>query len=189
MRVKTGWFRKQDARAPEEAASVLAATLWRLSDKLVDDLSRAGYDIVTPARGFRILAEVLAFGLHLCDRRAYARWPESERAALVQAIGARLGEIMAENVRALGDPGEGDIRGEFIALLNRRAEDYAEFELPESGASFPALRYLAAEVREVMERDDQHWIMDQVMDVEMPELLGALNKALDGLLRPRAAAR
>ena len=96
---------------------------------------------------------------------------------------------MAENVRALGDPGEGDIRGEFIALLNRRAEDYAEFELPESGASFPALRYLAAEVREVMERDDQHWIMDQVMDVEMPELLGALNKALDGLLRPRAAAR
>lgn len=188
MRVKTVWFRKQGARAPEDAASVLASTLWRLADKLVDNLSRAGYDIVTPARGLRIVAEVLAFGLHLCDRRAYARWPEDERAALVQATGARLADLMAENVSALAAPGQPDIRAEFVALLNRRADDYSSFDLPETGASFPALRYLGAQIREIMERDDQHWIMDQVMDIEMPEVLGTLNKALDGLLAARPAA-
>jgi hypothetical protein len=189
LRVKTVWFRKQDARAPEEAASVLAATLWRLADQLVENLSRAGYDIVTPARGLRILAEVLAFGLHLCDRRAHARcWPERERAALVQATGARLADIMEQNVSALGAPGQPAIRAEFVALLNRRGDDYATFEMPESGASFPALRCLGAQIREIMEWDDQHWIMDQVMDVEMPELLGTLNKALDGLVSPRPAA-
>ena len=187
MRVKTVWFSKQAARTPEEIASVLAATLWRLADRLVDNLSRAGYDIVTPARGFRIVAEVLAFGLHLCDRRAHACRPETERAALVHATGMRLAEIVEENVRALTGPDERDYRGEFVALLNGRGADYASFELPQSGASFPALRYLGAQIREAMGREDQPWIMDQVMDVEMPEVLGTLNKTLDGLFAPRPA--
>ena len=187
MRVKTVWFRKQDARAPEDAASVLAATLWRLADQLVENLSRAGYRIVTPERGLRILVEVLGFGLHLCDRRACARWPQNERAALVQATGTRLAEIMEQNLRELGDPEAGDSRAGFVALLNRRADDYSRFELPEPGANFPALRCLGAHIREVMESDDQHWIMDQIIEIEMPELLGTLNKALDGLLAPREA--
>jgi hypothetical protein len=33
-----------------------------------------------------------------------------------------------------------------------------------------------------MEERDQHWVMDQVMDVEMPEVLGTLKKTFDGLL-------
>jgi len=40
-----------------------------------------------------------------------------------------------------------------------------------------------------MDEHDQHWVMDQVMDIEMPEVLGALKKTLDGLLAPAAAAR
>ena len=58
VRVKTVWFRKGATRSPAELASVLASTLWRLADKLVDNLSRADYDIVTPARGYKIIAEI-----------------------------------------------------------------------------------------------------------------------------------
>jgi hypothetical protein len=188
MRVKTVWFAKQGARAPAEIASVVASTLWRLAEKVVDNLSKADYDIVTPGRGFKILAEVLAFGLHVADRAAYAQLPAEERAALVQTIGVRLGQLMEENVRALvGEDGR-DYRAEFIAMLNRRGEDYATFEFPEKGASFPALRYLGAQIREVMDERDQHWVMDQVMDIEMPEALGTLKKTLDGLFSPAAAA-
>jgi len=188
VRVKTVWFRKGGERTPAELASVIASTLWRLAEKLVDNLSRAEYDIVTPARGFRIIAEVLAMGLHLCDRWACGRLDDQRRAALVQAIGVHLADTMERNVRALVGADGRDYRAEFIDMLNRRAADYAGFDIPASGASFPALRYLGAQIREAMDEHDQHWVMDQVMDVEMPEVLGALKKTFDGLIAPPAAA-
>ena len=188
VRVKTVWFRKGATRGPAELASVIASTLWRLAEKLVDNLSRAEYDIVTPARGFRIIAEVAAIGLHLCDRWACGRIEDERRAALVQAIGVHLADTMERNVRALTGADGRDYRAEFIDMLNRRAADYASFDIPASGASFPALRYLGAQIREAMDEHDQHWVMDQVMDVEMPEVLGALKKTFDGLLAPPVAA-
>jgi hypothetical protein len=188
VRVRTVWFRKGAERSPAELASVIASTLWRLAEKLVDNLSRAEYDIVTPARGFRIIAEVLALGLHLCDRWAYGRLDDARRAALVQAIGAHLADTMEHNVRALVGADGRDYRTELIDMLNRRAADYAGFDIPASGASFPVLRYLAAQVREAMGEHDQHWVMDQMMDVEMPEVLGTLKKTFDGLIAPPASA-
>ena len=184
VRVKTVWFKRQSARAPAELASVIASTLWRLADRLVDNMSRADYDIVTPARGFKIIAEVLAIGLHLCDRWAYGRLDEGPRAELVQAIGAHLADTMERNIRELVGADGRDYRAEFIDMLNRRCADYASFDIPASGVGFPALRYLGAQIREAMEQHDQHWVMDQVMDIEMPEVLGALKKTFDGLLAP-----
>ena len=174
VRVKTVWFRKQAPRSPKELASVLASTLWRLADKLVDNLARSDYDIVTPARGYKIIAEVLALGLHLCDRWAHGRLDDAQRRELVQAIGVRLADTMENNVRGT--------RANFIDMLNRRGADYATFDVPASGAGFPALRYLGAQIREAMAEHDQHWVMDQVMDVEKPEVLGTLKATFDGLL-------
>ena len=45
-----------------------------------------------------------------------------------------------------------------------------------------ALRCLGAQIREQMAERDQPWVLDQIMDVEMPELLGTLKKAVDGVL-------
>jgi hypothetical protein len=187
LRVKTVWFRKGATRSAAELASVLASTLWRLAEKLVDNLSRADYDIVTPARGFRIIAEVLALGLHLCDRWAFGRLDDARRAALVQAIGAHLAGTMEHNVRAVVGADGRDYRAELIDMLNRRAADYAGFDIPASGADFPVLRYLAAQVREAMDEHDQHWVMDQLMEIEVPEALGTLKKTFDGLLAPPAS--
>ena len=185
IRVKTVWFNKGATRAPGEIASVAATTLWRLADKLVDNLSKADYDIVTPARGFKIIAEVLALGLHLCDRWAHGRVSEDERAALVQSIAGHLADTMERNVRELvGEDGR-DYRGELIELFNRRGEDYASFDIPESGASFPVLRYLAAQVHDEMLATDRRSVMDQLMEIEVPEVLATLKKTVDGLLAPR----
>ena len=187
VRARTVWFRKQAPRSAGELASVLAATLWRLAEKLVDNLSRSDYDIVTPARGYKIIAEVLALGLHLCDRWAYGRLDDARRGELVQAIGAQLADIMERNVRELVGADRRDYRAELIDMLNRRSADYASLDIPASGAGFPALRLLGAQIREAMDEHDQHWVMDQVMDVEMPEVLGTLRKTFDGLLAQPSA--
>ncbi len=183
LRVKTVWFKKEGERPADEVASVLASTIWRLADKSVDNLSQADFDIVTPQRGFRVIAELACFLAHYADRLLYGRVEETQRAALIVSAGTRLAEIMEEIILSVTggrrDP-DYDYQAGFVDLLNRRSAEYAEFEFPEDKASFPALRFLSLQIREIMERTDQSWIQDQIMDIEMPEMMGTVKKAVDG---------
>jgi hypothetical protein len=190
IRVKTVWFKKEGERPASETASVLASTIWRLADKSVDNLSKADYDIVTPQRGFKIIAELVCFLVHYLDRLVYRRLDEARRTELVGAVGQRLAEIIEDNILEFTggqkDP-DYDYRAGFIDLMNRRMEEYAEFEFPDDKASFPALRYLSLQIREVMEKTDQTWVQDQIMDIEMPEMMGMVKKNVDGFYPPQSS--
>jgi hypothetical protein len=184
VRVKTVWFKKEGDRSPEEISTAVASTIWRVADKAVDNLGRENYDILTPARGFKLIGEFVAFLLHYCDRMAYTTQTPERRAAVLQAMGARLAEVMRDSIlEAIGPDGERDFKAEFVEFLNRRFGDYAEFEFPEDDkASFPALRFLGLQVRDLMGDDDKTWVMDQIMDIEMPEMMGTVQKSFQGLL-------
>lgn len=189
LRVKTTWFKKEGERPPEEVATVLASTIWRLADKSIDNLSKADYDIITPQRGFKIIGELSCFLVHYIDRLAFERMDDAKRGELISAVGVRLAEIMEQNILDFTgnqrDP-DYDYQDAYIDLLNRRMGDYAEFEFPEHKASFPALRFLSLMIREAMEQSDQSWIQDQIMDIEMPEMMGTVKKSVDGFFPPPA---
>lgn len=174
LRLRTKWFRKEAERSSAEQASVLAATLWKLADRIVENLAKSGCTIGTFERGCAVLAEVLAFGAHCCDRFAYGQVGERQRAALVQHIGERLAGLMESN--------RCESRQAFIALLNRRADEYSEFAFPDGMPEYGALRLLALQIRERMDERDQPWVVDQLMEVEMPGLLADMRRALSGLL-------
>ncbi len=184
IRVKTVWFKKDGERTADEIASAVATTTWRVADKAVDNLGRENYDIITPERGFKLIAEFLAFLVHYCDRMAYATLPSERRMAVLQAVSHRLGEVMEQNVHSMVGKDDGrDYKKEFIDFLNRRFAEYAAFEFPEDDkASFPALRYLGLQIRDEMGDKDKTWIMDQIMDIEMPEMMGTVRKSFKGLL-------
>ncbi len=184
VRVRTVWFKKDGERSPEEIAGAVASTVWRVADKAVDNLGRENYDIITPARGFKLIAEFIAFLAHYCDRMAYASLSPERRVAVLQAISNRLGEVMEENIISVVGPDPSrNFKAEFIDFLNRRFNDYAEFEFPDDEkASFPALRFLGLQIREEMGDSDKTWIMDQIMDIEMPEMMGTVRKSFKGLL-------
>jgi hypothetical protein len=189
LRLKTVFFKNAGGRSSAEIASVLASTVWRISDEVVANLSKWDCDIVTPERGMKILGEMSAFLLHMSDRLAYTRLAEVERARFIQAAGQRLAEIMQENIRAMvGDDGF-DYKANFIDLINRRAADYATFECTPEKPGYPILRYLGLAVREHMLESDQHWVADQIMDIQAPEALGMLKKTVDGLLSPDKPVR
>jgi hypothetical protein len=188
-RVKTVWFKKDGMqRSAEEVATALATTIWRMADRAVDDLSKADYDIVTPQRGFKIIAEMTAFAVHYVDRLVYGRLAEEERARLVSAVGRRLAEIMEDNILSFTgghkDP-DYDYKKGYIDMLNDRMTEYARYEFSEDKASFPALRFLSLQIRDVMEKSDQSWIQDQIMDIEMPQIMGTVKKQVDGFYPPR----
>jgi hypothetical protein len=162
---------------------VLSSALWRLADKTVDNLSRADYDIVTPQRGFRILGELTCFMTHYVDRLVYGRMDDDRRAVLITAIALQLAGVMEDNILDFTggqkDP-EYDYKQGYIDLMNTRMADYSNFEFPTDKASFQALRFLSLQIRDVMEDSDKTWIQDQLMDIEVPEMMGATKKAVDG---------
>lgn len=184
VRVKTAWFKEEgQGRSAEETATAVASVIWRLADKTVDSLSEADYDIITPQRGFRIIAELCCFLNHYADRLTYGRVDEADRASLMTAVGHKLAAIMEDNILdfsgGIKDP-DYDHRAGFIDLLNRRNADYATFDFPVDKASYQALRYLSLMIREIMESHDQTWIQDQLMDIEVPEIMATVKKQIDG---------
>jgi hypothetical protein len=190
LRIKTVWFKQEGiVRPPEEVASVLAATIWKLADKTVTGLSKADYDIVTPERGFRIVGEVIAFQVHLADRLLHGRVDDARRAAMIQALGKRLAEVMEENIRAVVVDDGFDYQSNFIDMLNRRSEDYATFSFPQGDPDFPALRYLGNMIRDVMMESDRPWVIDQIMSIETPEIVETMKRAVNGLLDPAPPKR
>lgn len=184
LRVKTVWFKKVgEIPSPEKTGSVLASTVWRLSDAVVINLSKADYDIITPQRGFRIIGEMIAFLSHISDRMLHGRIEETQRAALMQALGVRLAEVMAENIVAVtGDDGF-DYKANFLQFLNRRAGEYAQFEFDPAKPNFSVLRFLGHCLLEIMEERDQPWVIDQIMELEAPQAIETLQKTVDGLIK------
>lgn len=183
-RVKTVWFKKDGVqRGADEVATALATTIWRMADRAIDNLSKADYDIITPQRGFKIIGEMSAFAVHYVDRLVYARLSEDDRVKLISALGKRLSEIMEDNILdytgGQKDP-DYDYQQGYIDMLNGRMAEYGHYDFPEDKASFQALRFLSLQIREGMEKSDQTWIQDQIMDIEMPEMLGTVKKQVDG---------
>jgi len=184
MRVKTTWFKDSDQERPAfETGSVIALTIWRVADSTVDRLTEADYAILTPQRGFLVIAELCCFLAHYADRLIYGRADEAFRADIIEAIAHRLAETMEDNIIDLNggqkDP-DYDHRAGFIDLMNRRNVDYATFDFPVDKASYQALRYLSLMVREVMLASDQSWIQDQLMDIDVPEAMATVKKQVDG---------
>lgn len=185
IRIKTHWF-KSDGKPkdPAETASVLALILWRLADRFTINLSKADYDIITPQRGFVIMAEFLAFEVQYADRLAYNRIDDATRTAFIQALAKRLSEMMEENILEI-DPknDEGyDYKAGFVDLLNRRLVDYATFDLVDEKPGFATMRYLGACIRDILDQRDQPWIIDQIMEIESPAAVESILKTMKGLL-------
>ncbi len=186
IRLKTTWFKNADSKTPQEIATVLASVIWRLADRFTANLSQADYDIITPDRGFKLLAEFVAFQVQFADRLAYENVSEETRTAFIQTMSTRLAEIMDDNIReSVGEDAEGyDYKAGFIDLLNRRLADYAQFGLVDGKPDFAAMCYLGNACRDIMEKRDQPWIIDQIMEIEAPAAVDTVRKGMQGLLPP-----
>jgi hypothetical protein len=180
IRVKTNWFREgDDPRGPQEQASAFAITLWKLADKAVINLSNADYDIITPQRGFTLLAELIAYMVQIIDRMVHGRIDDEERAELIGALGVKMAEILESNIHdVMGDHDHPYVEA-ILDKFNRRWNDYASFEFDPENPNFQVKRYLANCIREVMEARDQSWIADQIIEIEAPAFIGPIKKQVE----------
>ncbi len=187
MRIKSQWFRSERPRAVSEIAGATAFIVWRVAQQALRNMRQADFEIETGPKYFDFLSEWLIFLVHSADRAAFARLGEA-RTEFTTALGNRVGDILAENrSELLGDESRERIKDWFIDLLNLRLADYADFERIDYGC----LRYLAAQLAQVVGPRDTVWVHDQVMEIEAPQAVERVANGFKGLMgdAPRRAER
>jgi hypothetical protein len=193
MRLKSRWFAAGGTRSAAEQASAVAFIAWRLAQHMLKRMRGADFDIDAGAPYFAFLSEVLAFLVALADRMAHARLALAARAEFTPALVHHLARTLQDNARDLlgarpaGRPSYAD---DFIDLVNERAAHYAEFGAdpaaggPEFEPDFAFVRYLGSVLEATLPEKDRRWVVDQVMAVEAPEAVAALQRAMRELHDP-----
>ncbi len=192
MRIKSQWFREDAPKSATEVAGAAAFIVWRVGKNALENMRKAGYGLPPGAPYFAFLAEFLAFLVAAADRIAYAKRDSGWRVEFTTATANRVGETLAGNEADLlgADPAESKRR--FIALVNERAVDYADYGWSEAGPEYGFIRGFGHFVSETLpEAADRSWAISQVIEVEAPEGVEMLQKAMAGLLgeAPRRARR
>jgi len=181
VRVKSRWNRKDRSHAPEDVASALSAVAWKIAGASVLEMENLGFQTDTQLQRLTVIAEFMAFLVHVADRLAATRMDDEARARFINAFGKQVAALMADNLADVLGPG--DYRSSFIETLNERMAQYSEFGFSaEDGPDIGFLREFGQRVTATMGPRDRRWILEQVMEVAAPEAVDTLRKAMGNLL-------
>ena len=184
MRIKTKWSQKDRQRSLSETASAIAFILWRIGQQGILNLENEGFQTDTHKQRVDIMEEFLAFLVHIVDRMTADDLSAEERQVFITALARHLADRVQENRSDI--QGKGEYRQSLIQLLNQRAADYAEFSFVDDEPGYAFRRYFGEHIRAVMGERDNQWITDQVMDIEVPEAMKPLRKAVRDLFSQQA---
>ena len=174
--VKTRW-RKKGERSLAERAGVIGANVWKISLEIFKHMEKEGFRFGSDRMTTDVLTEFIAFLVQLADRAVYGKLSEADRAALIGEVAGHLAATMENNQRDLLGPGE--YRKPFIDLLNTRFGEYAGFEYAGVEPGYPCLRFFATKVSDAMASGDNKWVVEQVMDIEAPEMVLLVRKLVE----------
>jgi hypothetical protein len=171
--VKTRW-RKKGTRTLADRAGVIGANVWKISLEIFKHMEREGFRFGSDRLVTGVLGEYIAFLVQLVDRAVHGRLSEADRATLIGEIAAHLATTMENNQLDLLGPG--DYRAPFITLLNERFAEYADYEYPGGEPGYACLRFFAGKVSDAMASGDNKWVVEQMMDIEAPEMVRLIEK-------------
>lgn len=182
--VRTRWRTKRP-RTPEERAGVIGHNVWKISSEIFRHMEREGFRFGSDAMVVTVLTEFIAFLVQLVDRMVYGRLSDAERASLINAVAVHLAVTMENNQLDLFGPGE--YRKPFIDALNARFSDYAELDYQGDEPGYACLRFFATRVSEAMAAGDNKWVIEQMIDIETPEMVKLARKLVEQVaeLNPR----
>jgi hypothetical protein len=181
IRVKSSWFKGDRKKTPQEIAGALAFIIWRISDNTLKNVRKADFDIAIGDQYFAFLSEFLIFLVMIADRIVYTQLSVEDRNEFTGALANRVAEHMGENQSEWLGKSVREYKDVFIAQLNQRAGEYADYHYTGVETSFSFILYLGQCMREVMDEKDKTWVVDQIMAIEVPEAVAMLEKAMVGL--------
>lgn len=182
MRTQSRWGQKNKTHTIEEIAGAVAFILWRIATNGVLSLENEDFQTDSQQQRLNVITEFLAFSVHITDRITIKRFDESERLRFMTELAAKCAKHLEDNLRDV--MGKGEYRQIFIDTLNQRMADYAEFNYSdEQGPHFGMKRFFGDQITHVLGERNSKWVSSQVMDVEVPEILTHIKRAIPNLFR------
>lgn len=171
IRIRSRFHAGGRERTLAELASVVAMLSWKLAVESIRRMREAKFDIDLGRPYFDYVCETMAFHAHFADRVEFTT-----------ALAKRMAEAIEDNADMLLAASEpGACRRRFLEVFNAAGVDYADYGCDAKGPDFGFRRAYAARVRESMPEKDKNWVYDQVMEIEAPEGVKAIQKTLAGL--------
>jgi hypothetical protein len=191
VRIRSRFARAGRDRTMPELASVAAMLGWKLAQDAIRRMREARFDIDAGRCYFDFVCEYLAFLLHAADRIAYRELDAGRRGEFTTALALRLADLVEDNRAMLLAPvAAGQCRRHFIDLANAAGADYGAFDYDDrDGPDFGFRRCLGHRMTEVLPEKDRAWVVDHVMEIEVPEAAKALERTFAGLFAPPGAPR
>jgi len=164
----------------KDQASALAFIQWRTALTKAINLHAEDFRYDTDQQRVGVITEYLAFQVQLVDRLSSEFLSDDERETLISEICRKLAEQVQDNLEDIAGPGQ--YQPPFVALLNRRFGEYAEFAFTDGQPAYNARRFLGHSVLMLLGEDQTNrWVIDQVIDIEAPELIDQNVKSLNRL--------
>lgn len=197
VRMKTRWHRSKRSQRNIEGsrrqktmtdlAGVIAFNIWKLTKDIYSNMEKEGYRFGEDSQVIDFFSEVIGFMVAVADRMVYGKVEEAQRVEFVTALATDLLNMMISNKQDLLGPG--DYRAGLVGHLNSRLGEYAECEYdPDKGPSYEFKRLLGSYIAEVMASTDNKWVLEQVMDFELPKHMTNLKRLIKDVLGLRQHA-
>lgn len=185
IRIRTSFHTGGKQRSMAELAGVVAMLAWKLAIDSIKRMREAEYDIDLGSAYFDFVCEFMVFLALAADRIAYRELTPEQRLEFTTALAQRIAAAIEDNRdMLLFDVAAGKCHQHVLDLFNQRGTEYADYDYTEQGPDFGFRRCFSACLKEVLPEKDQLWAVDQVMEIESPEAIKALEKTLAGLFHP-----
>ena len=185
IRLKTRWHESKRVRKGkrnvstvktiEDRASVVGFNIWKVVQQTLRNMmEEEEFSFKDDRQTFVLITEMLAFLVNIVDRMVYGQISEEDRGKLINTVAQHLGNTLHTNM--MDTFGEGEYVQPFYELLNNRFGEYAECSYENGGPGFNFKRVAAAHIAEVMQQADNKWVLEWVMDIEIPKAVPMVQK-------------
>ncbi|MDH5648072.1 MAG: hypothetical protein OEY67_00335 [Gammaproteobacteria bacterium] len=180
LRLRTTWHQTKRVRrgkanitrekTVEDRAGVIGFNIWKVAQQVIRHMmEEEHFSFASDKQLFGVLTELIAFLIQVVDRMVYGQVTEEDRAKLINAAALHLAKTMENNQTDVF--GEGDYIKPFIDIINQRAQEYAQCSHDAQGPGYAFCRTVADHVADIMAEADNKWVLEWVMDIEVPEAL------------------
>jgi len=190
VRLKTRWHHsrrpRSRAKGPKtlaDRAGVVGYNVWKIGFNAYRHMEGEGFRFASNEQIVAVLTELLCYLVQVTDRFVYGQLPEEERRELVVIVARQCAATVQANMHEAGLAGDHAAR--FLEVFNERARDYAGFDFQAGEPSYQFNRLLGERVYEAMRGGDNRWAVEHVMEIEAPEMLKLLRRAVGEVLGVR----
>ena len=197
VRLKTRWHRSKRSdrnrkgsgkeKTLEDLSGVVAFNIWKLAKETFLRMEKENFRFREDTQAIDVVSELCIFMLHIVDRMIYDNVPEEQRGPLVNGIAMDIAKSVETNqIELLGpDDPVGSYMKTFIEKLNDHLSNYAECGFDDEGPAYDFKRVLAQNISEIMAVTDNKWVIEQIIDIEAPEVIERIQPVVRDVLGVR----